>query len=144
MKKSNITLIVFPISFFGGHEKMAFKHFVYFNDASSKFKIRRREEFKNTFLFVLNLCLSRLLYRKILLISGSPFGHFFLKVIIKSIGYRLIEYTPFPELPEMKDKFHHDIVGKLNRILIDERILIDNWQTEYSQVKINHVLKNHV
>ena len=144
MKQLNSTMVVFPISFIGGHEKMALKHFVYSSEASAIFRVIRREEYKNSFLFLLNLCSSRLLYRKVLLISGSPFGHFLIKVLLKAIGYYVIEYTPFPELPEMKDKFYHYIVQRFNAIIVDERILIDDWQTKYSKVKINHVLKNNV
>ncbi len=80
--------------------------------------------------------------KNVLIVSGSPYGYFFHKILIKLLFFNLYEYTPFPELPVMRDRFHHKFMPFINRWLIDYRILIDEWQIEFSSVKRNIILRN--
>lgn len=80
--------------------------------------------------------------RTVLISVGSPYGFILQKLILFSLGVKLIEYTPFPELPEMQDRRHHRFVPLLNRVIIRKRILIETWQVSYSAVRCNFVLHN--
>jgi hypothetical protein len=156
MTSDNSILVVFPSNIFSGHEMMAVKildnipqrkivflssnlrsiltknsEIVYYNSKISLYKRLLLYSIKN-------------INNKIFLISGSPFGYPLLKVIIKIFGFYLIEYVPMPELPNMKDKFHHNLMPYINKALINKRVLIDNWQINYSAVKNVLIIKNIV
>ena len=137
-------LTLFPNSMSGGHEQMATRHFIGDPSLKRKKNFLCRNDCKNIFLFAFYLIVSRKSFSNVILISGSPFGHIFLKIFIKLLCYKLIEYTPFPELTEMKDRWHHGLVAHLNYHIIDIRILIDDWQLPYSHVKTNFVIENYV
>lgn len=153
---NNSILVVFPSDIFSGHESMATKilnkipnkktifipsklsnliiensDVIYFDSKFLLLKLLFFQRFKNT-------------STKLLLISGSPFGYPFLKLFIKLFRYYLIEYVPMPELSNMKDKFHHNFMPFINKALINKRILIDNWQINYSSVKNILIIKNIV
>ena len=79
---------------------------------------------------------------KVFLINGSPYGGLLEKICLKTKRCCIVEYTPFPELKEMIDRPHHRIMGLLNRVCVAKRILIEEWQIEYSAVKCTFVLRN--
>ena len=103
-----------------------------------------RSEFLDHSKFLIALLKLRVQRRKVLLVNGSPYGHVVLKLGLWFLGFKIIEYTPFPELPEIADKWHHKYIGLFNRYIIHKRILIDEWQLEYSSVKDTYVIKNYV
>jgi hypothetical protein len=146
---NNSLIIYFPGVIFSGHEKMAiriiksldikliilsnninFFHLSDFNDF----------EFKPQFFLFKNLY--KYNTKKILLISGSPYGLLIEKIILYLLGFKIYEYTPFPELNIMRDRFHHIFMPFINRVTIYHRFLIDDWQIEFSKVKSNSVIRN--
>lgn len=156
LNKKNSIFVVFPSDIFSGHERMAIKIFnripskkivyissnlenivienseiVYFNSKFSLYKLLFFNGIKN-------------INSKIILISGSPFAYPLMKFFIKIFRYYLIEYVPMPELSNMKDKFHHNFIPFINKVLINKRVLIDNWQIKYSSVKNVLIIKNIV
>lgn len=144
----------FPSTVFSGHEKMAIKilekspyrvscilneklvkNFILSNDFSS---------YNNFFSLIKTLLKIRLTKSKvsIVLIAGSPYGFILEKLLIKLMVFELIDYVPVPELKVIQDRFHHRLVPLLNKILINKRLLIDNWQIKYSVVKDCRIIKN--
>lgn len=144
MHKNNSTLIIFPSLVFSGHEKMATKHFLTSENQIFFPTSLHRHKYKHSILFYFKLIRLRHSFSKVLLINGSPFGRVTFKIFLKFLNFYVIEYTPFPELPEMKDKFFHGVVAYLNKYLVDVRILIDDWQVNFSKVSVNYVVKNYV
>jgi hypothetical protein len=151
----NKLIIYFPPAKFSGHEKMAIRIikllnkkitcFCNFNNANSVSSIGFSKfiTYKNRIKFIILIFYYRFLGNKnILLISGSPYGLMTEKFLLYFLGYRIFEYTAFPELVIMRDRFHHNYIPYLNRLLISCRILIDDWQVQYSSVKNNIVIKN--
>lgn len=152
--ENKFVVFLFPSTVFSGHEKMAIKIL-----EKSPFKVscilneKLVSSFnsKNKFLsyhsfFSLIMILLRIRLTKnkvsIVLIAGSPYGFLFEKLIIKLFFFKLIDYVPVPELKVIEDKFHHKFMPVLNRMLIDKRLLIDDWQVNYSAVKRYTVIKN--
>ena len=136
-------LIIYPSLITSGHELMFKKHQLEF-EKFSQITVVSRTKFASREQFFWNIFSKRRRHRKILLVNGSPYGHVGLKIFLFLIGFRIIEYCPFPELPEMADRFHHRFVPKLNSIIVHRRILIDDWQLKYSSVKNSLVIYNHV
>jgi hypothetical protein len=136
-------ILLSPHLLTGANESMAKTHFLS-PDSFKMLKVIDRRLFSNPFLFYFKLIASRFFENKIIMINGSPFGHMPLKVFLFMLGYNIYEYTPFPELPEMMDRWHHRISCHLNKLVIRKRILIDEWQVRYSKVSSNLVLNNYV
>lgn len=82
--------------------------------------------------------------KKVLLISGSPYGFPQLKIFLWLLRSHVIEYTPFPELTCMRDRVHHHLMPTVNKITIRKRILIDEWQRPYSAVKEVIIVRNKI
>jgi hypothetical protein len=78
----------------------------------------------------------------IVIIAGSPYGFLLEKVLIKLLLFELIDYVPVPELKVIQDRFHHRLMPILNKIVINKRVLIDDWQIKYSAVKNCVIIKN--
>lgn len=144
----------FPSKVFSGHEKMALK-IIEKAPVSVQLLIKKDLlwKFNNTYkttsfsgLFQLFLIFLKLRFThtkvKIILVAGSPFGFIFEKLLIKFFLFDLIEYVPVPELEQIMDRFHHKSMPFINKVFVDTRILIDNWQIEYSAVKNCLVIRN--
>ncbi|OXB20756.1 hypothetical protein B0A80_17670, partial [Flavobacterium tructae] len=146
----------FPSTVFSGHEKMALK---ILEKAPYKVNCILNEKLISKFtyenqifgyhnLLVLLKTLLKIRFRKrhvtIIIIAGSPYGFLLEKILLKMILFKLIDYVPFPELKIMQDRFHHKLIPFFNKLLISERVLIDEWQLKYSAVKKSIVIKNIV
>lgn len=144
----------FPSKVFSGHEKMAIK---ILDKSPYKVSCVLNEKliknftsynnfmpYSNFFSLIKTLFIIRFKYHKIsvVLIAGSPYGFLIEKVIIKALMFKLIDYVPVPELKIIQDRFYHRLMPLINKILIDKRLLIDDWQLEYSVVKDCKVIKN--
>lgn len=147
MKKN--LLVIFDSNEFSGHEKMglkitqALRQETTILTTSSNIKKSMPNNFnisKASFRAVVKLSFGR----DVLLISGSPYGSLLLKICIWVFGGRTTEYTPFPELKAMQDRFHHRFVPIINRITVKKRILIEDWQVPLSSVKNTFVIKNFI
>lgn len=152
----NLILVVFPSDIFSGHESMAIK---ILNKTPNKKIILISSKLDNIIInnsdiryFDSKFSLLKLLFfnritnsnTKLLLILGSPFAYPSLKLFIKILNFYLVEYVPMPELSNMKDRFHHFLMPCINKALVNKRILIDNWQINYSAVKEVLIIKNTV
>jgi hypothetical protein len=144
IKRKNKFYVLFPRDLQGGHEEMAFTHFILSQSEDAKPLHFCRTNFASNRTYIWQLASNRFNFNTVLLINGSPYGHFGLKIVLKCFRFKIIEYTPFPELLEMRDRFYHPLIAHLNRFIVNERILIDDWQVPYSRVKNNSVLRNHV
>ncbi len=156
LNTKNSIFVIFPSDIFSGHERMAIKileripsnKIIYISSKLENLIIENSElvYFTSKFSLIKSLFFNGIKNNnsKIFLISGSPFAYPFLKLCIKLFRYYLIEYVPMPELPNMKDKFHHNFMPFINKVLINKRVLIDNWQIKYSSVKNVLVIKNIV
>ena len=144
----------FPSKVFSGHEKMAIK---ILDKSPYKVSCVLNEKliknftsynnfmpYSNFFSLIKTLFIIRFKYHKIsvVLIAGSPYGFLIEKVIIKALMFKLIDYVPVPELKIIQDRFYHRLMPLINKILIDKRLLIDDWQLEYSVVKDCKLIKN--
>ena len=136
-------LVIYPGILISGHELMFKKHQPEF-EKLSQITVVSRSNFSSRFHFFGKILSKRKKNKNVLLVNGSPYGHAALKIFLFFTGFRITEYCPFPELPEMVDRFYHRFVPKLNRIIVYRRILIDDWQLEYSSVKNSLVIYNHV
>jgi hypothetical protein len=150
-------IFVFPTAIFSGHEAMAVKilnviirpTLVFSRCHSVVQEIHGPHkvlDFGKSFDFIHTLwrCKRKYNTKSVLIVCGSPYGLLMEKIIIKLLGFKLIDYVPFPELQEMQDRWHHKFVSFINRLLIDERVLIDYWQIQYSAVKSVHIIRNLV
>lgn len=84
----------------------------------------------------------RFLTNKIFLINGSPYGWLGLKIFSFFLNFKIIEYSPFPELEVMRDRPHHFLAPFINKKVVNLRVLIDDWQIPLSSVKKNLVVRN--
>jgi len=145
MKKN--LLVIFDSNEFSGHEKMglkitqALRQETTILTTSPNIKKSMPDNF-NIYQVSFRTVIKLSFGRDILLISGSPYGSLFLKICIWIIGGRITEYTPFPELKAMQDRFHHKFVPIINRITVKKRILIEDWQAPLSSVKNIFIIKN--
>lgn len=145
---------LFPSLVFSGHEKMALKILELFPDRTecilnkelvAKFTLRNK-----VYSYVSLMELMKILFeirfqrRKvtIIIVAGSPYGFLLEKLAIKLLGFSLIDYVPVPELKVIQDRFYHRLMPIFNKIVVDKRVLIDNWQIQYSAVKKCTVIKN--
>jgi hypothetical protein len=147
---------LFPSPIYSGHEKMAFKIFKkspYKVECILNKKLLNHIElnesylqYDNIFKLITTLISIRFTKKKvtIVLVAGSPFGFIIEKFILKCLAFNLIEYVPFPELKQMHDRFHHRFVPIINYILINKRVLIDDWQRNENKIQNNVVIKNYV
>lgn len=154
--QSKEVLFLFPSTVFSGHEKMALKILekapfkidcILKSELVSKFTLDNNYFSYTNFLSLIKTLIKIRLSKKkvsIVLIAGSPYGFLKEKMLIKFLMFNSIEYVPVPELKVIQDKFHHKLMPTLNRILIDKRVLIDQWQVEYSAVKNCMIIKNIV
>ncbi|URM37353.1 hypothetical protein [Flavobacterium anhuiense] len=149
-------LFFFPSTVFSGHEKMALKILeklpknvdcILNSKLESKFCLKN-----NSYLYINLYSLIKTLLKirlrnssvTIIIISGSPYGFLIEKVLIKTLLFELIDYVPFPELKIIEDRVHHRFVAFFNKLFVNKRILIDDWQVKYSAVKNCVVVKNIV
>ena len=142
-------LVIFPSVTFSGHEKMALQILNNLNLPKRVFCLKAEtylklsEKLNVSEIKVLDF--PRLFYKKkVLLISGSPYGLPHLKLSLWLLRSEVIEYTPFPELNCMRDRLHHHIMPFINKVTIRKRILIDDWQQSYSAVKDVIIVRNKV
>ena len=155
MEDKNITFL-FPSTVFSGHEKMALKivkyapHVTDIIHRNGLFSLELHSDKYSSYqnLRQLSSLLLKLKLKRnsatIIIVAGSPFGFLIEKILIKLFGLKLIEYVPVPELKEIKDKFHHHIMPMLNKALVNQRILLDDWQIQYSAVKKCSIIRNLV
>jgi hypothetical protein len=136
-------LVIYPGIIISGHELMFKKHQLEF-EKLSQITVVSRSNFSSRAQFFRKILSKRKKNKNVLLVNGSPYGHVALKIFLFLMGFRITEYCPFPELPEMADRFYHRFVPKLNSIIVHRRILIDDWQLKYSSVKNSWVIHNHV
>lgn len=152
--ENKVVVFLFPSTVFSGHEKMAIR---ILEKSPYRVSCILNEKLVSSFTSN-NKCLSYYsffsLIKKLLkirftnykvsivLIAGSPYGFLIEKVIIKALMFKLIDYVPVPELKIIQDRYHHRLMPLINKILIDKRLLIDDWQLEYSVVKDCKVIKN--
>ena len=145
MKKN--LLVIFYADEFSGHEKMALKitQALHLEKTivTTSYKVKN---FMPSSLSIIRMNTIKIVIssikRDVLLILGSPYGGILLKICIWAVGGKIIEYTPFPELKSMRDRFHHRFVPLINKITIKKRILIEDWQIPLSAVKDIFVIKN--
>lgn len=152
----NSILVVFPSDIFSGHESMAInilnripnKKIILISHKLDNLIINNSDViyFDSKFTLLKLLLFQRIINSstKLFLISGSPFAYPSLKFFIKFLTFYLVEYVPMPELSNMKDRFHHFLMPYINKALINKRVLIDNWQINYSSVKEVLIIKNIV
>lgn len=149
-------LFLFPSTVFSGHEKMALKMLekapvdidcILNEQLRSKFSFKNKS-FVYSNIFSLFTILLKVRMRNqsvtILIVAGSPYGFLVEKVLMKLFLFKVVDYVPFPELKVIEDRFHHRFVALFNKLLIDKRIVIDDWQVKYSAVRECLVVKNIV
>ena len=152
---SNDILIVLPSLTFSGHEMMAIKitsHFksriLFLSRVSLALHVDEKLvlRFGGIASFFIKLIRLRVFNRvnTIFFVSGSPYGYLIHKLLMRVMGYQVLEYTPMPELEIMRDKKYHVVMGIVNRVLIDKRVLIDDWQVGMSSVDKVIVVRNFV
>jgi hypothetical protein len=147
-------IFFFPSTVFSGHEKMALKILekspfkiscILNQELVSRFTLNN-QVFSYFDFFTLIKILLKIRFHKrkitIVIIAGSPFGFLVEKILIKLLFFKLIDYVPVPELKVIQDRFHHRFMPILNKVVIDKRVLIDDWQIKYSAVKNCVIIKN--
>ena len=152
--ENKTVVFFFASAVFSGHEKMAIKILEkapYNVSCILNEKLLKSFNSKNNFMsynnlfsLIINLLRIRFTNYKvsIVLIAGSPYGFLLEKIIVKLFFFKLIDYVPVPELKIIQDKFHHKFMPLINKILIEKRLIIDNWQINFSAVKKYIVIKN--
>ena len=101
--------------------------------------------FSNVFLLSSTLVVnrtSRQYSNAVVLVSGSPYGHPVLKIVLKLFRFRIFEYVPFPEMKIVEDRMHHGLVKFINKNCVHSRILIDFWQISESVVQETIIVRN--
>jgi hypothetical protein len=152
--ENKLIVFLFPSTVFSGHEKMAIKILekspyevscILNEKLVSNFTSNNQYLSYSNFLSLIKTLIKiRIKNNKVsvILIAGSPYGFLLEKIFIKILFFSLIDYVPVPELKIIQDRFYHKLMPFLNRLLIDKRLLIDDWQKKYSTVKKNIVIKN--
>lgn len=147
-----IDLVIVPSNFFGGHEKMGVllcnsldieNALLY--DRTNSFNLKNSLNI-STFNLYIWLFLNSFKNKKIILIAGSPYGYLCMRIFLYILNFRIIEYTPFPELTVMIERFHHHLLPHINRHVVWRRILIADWQLRFSSVPISRcfVVENYI
>ena len=147
-------IVIIKSDVISGHEKMAIKLIALLQrkpdlilvNESARYQIKVDQSlvgfsWKKLFGIRFRVGLVRL---PVLIVNGSPYGNLQLKLILFLLGFRVIEYVPFPELTVIQDRFHHRFVPTFNRLTISMRILIDDWQVPLSSVRKVVVVRNLV
>jgi hypothetical protein len=149
-------IFFFPSNIFSGHERMALKviktahlpincisHHAIVPRLITSYEV---QSYSNKKQMISSLVKFRKKFRNpvVVLVSGSPYGFIFHKFLLRFLGFYLIEYVPVPELDEIKDRFHHYLMPFVNKLFVNHRILIDDWQIKYSAVKKCSIIKNLV
>jgi hypothetical protein len=136
-----VDIVVFMGTTLSGHEKMAIKIIRKLNLSVPIYSNLSVEGHCQISLFSL-LLKNGFRSKKCIMVTGSPLGFLVTKVMFYCFKIGIVEYTPFPEMQEMFDKFHHKFAPTINKLTVGKRILIEDWQKAQSSVKNVYIIEN--